>query len=679
VNALFNWLTRACARSLSTLLVGTVLLSGCGGGGGGGGGGGAASTAGSTDAFSLSINSVTFSSTEGEPLPPAKPVTVTANRSTSGTVYIHTEQFGSGFGHTFKITGQTGEITIVPSVVFTPQSNLPPGTYTGGVIVRGCSQDPCNGTELSGSPKSISVSHVIAPAVVLTTTPSMVDFETSAGVLPPPKELNLSYTSGSISWTSTVDYVGAAVGWLSVSPGSGPTLPQVVTFGVTSVPSPGLHRANVTIAGGGKSTIVPVTLSVHPPTVNFVSPYIAQANATDTVIIRGHGFAAAGLQVDFGGTPATSATFVSDSEIHATHPALLVGSYSINVRNGGGQPVSTRARLVVVAPTNFQPTVIERRFNMGSSPFRSGVSDIIYDAERKAVYLVDSDVHRLERYRFNGATWDGDSIITGGQRHLYRGVSLSPDGTQLLKSSDTTLSVIDPVTLALIASPTPGALLERVTHIRFTNDGSAIGNGGSATPGTTVFRYDMLSGRFTSMSTRQDMGNRQIASSGNGRFVVLATGDPLGARVTQPVFTFDSQTTLLSQTPVLISSVHAMSVSRTGSRILMTGSLIDGLATDYSPRVFDGSLVPQGILPEASSALVLSPNGEFAYVYYGASQSIRKFDLNSPISGGFSELGSGTAVTFPGTAAINMAMAISPDGGTLFLAGDERLLILPTP
>jgi len=57
---------------------------------------------------------------------------------------------------------------------------------------------------------------------------------------------------------------------------------------------------------------------------------------------------------------------------------------------------------------------------------------------------------------------------------------------------------------------------------------------------------------------------------------------------------------------------------------------------------------------------------------------IHKYDLNSPNgSGGFTEVGSGTIpADFPGT---GVAMTISPDGGTLFLAGSLRVLITPAP
>jgi hypothetical protein len=57
---------------------------------------------------------------------------------------------------------------------------------------------------------------------------------------------------------------------------------------------------------------------------------------------------------------------------------------------------------------------------------------------------------------------------------------------------------------------------------------------------------------------------------------------------------------------------------------------------------------------------------------------IRKFDLNSPAGGGFAEIGGGTPVTDSPGSNFN-AMTISADGGTLFLAGDERLIILPAP
>src|SRR5437660_8015042 len=115
----------------SVLLVTTAALWACGGGGGGGGSSGGASG----EAYSISASSISFSATQGGTTPAAQTVTVTANNS---TVFIATSQSGTGFSHSFQVTGPTsGRITITPD----PPNGS--GTFTGTITVSGCSTQFC--------------------------------------------------------------------------------------------------------------------------------------------------------------------------------------------------------------------------------------------------------------------------------------------------------------------------------------------------------------------------------------------------------------------------------------------------------------------------------------------------------------------------------------------------------
>jgi hypothetical protein len=123
------------------------------------------------------------------------------------------------------------------------------------------------------------------------------------------------------------------------------------------------------------------------------------------VIIRGFGFSSTDLAVDFGGNAATSATFVSETEIHATYPPILApGNYTVNVSNNGVPNLTTRATLVVVDPPAFPAATIVRQNGSG------GLGNLIYDAERRAIYLMDAAQKPPRAYRFNGMTTAGTWI-----------------------------------------------------------------------------------------------------------------------------------------------------------------------------------------------------------------------------------------------------------------------------
>lgn len=665
-------LKRFCTRLLPMLFIATASLCSCGGGGSAGGPlGDLFSLSTSGDAFSLSANSISFSAVEGGATPESQPVAININR---GTVFISSSQTGSQFAHAVNVIAPTQGVILISAL---PPSTVGIGTFTGSITVRGCSTINCTTGDVAGSPKTINVSYTVAPFRTLAVTPTTVDFRTSVGIAPAPKTLDLSLNAGPASWTSQIDYTTPTTGWLTATPATSGTLPQKIMLSVSSIPTAGTYGATVTFSTAGASKVVPVSITVHAPAVNFVAPYVARVRVADNVIIRGYGFTASGLQVSFGGTPATSMTYVSDTEIHATHPALPAGSYLVIVGNGGAT-LPTRARLVVVEPPTFPPTTITR------SVVPNSLTDLVYDAERRALYLMDGLNNRIERYRFNGAAWVSDALdeaidpVLGG----YGKIALSPDGTQLLKTSSTGLSIVNLATFNFVSAPSPLPLLRGLIRIAFANDGGAVSTSFDVMgPRASLYRYDMLNGQLTELSTQADMPSRLILASGNGAVLLLPSMAPVDRFLTYSVFAYSSSNGLLTKSSTVTANTVHGSLSRQGSRILMTG-----FGSDYAPllpTVFDSSLMALGALPDSAASFVISPDGATAFACYvdlasssgSGSGTIRKFNLNDPISGGFTEIGSGTLT--PGGSCGQMAM--SPDGGTLFLAGNERIVILPAP
>ena len=184
----------------------------------------------------------------------------------------------------------------------------------------------------------------------------------------------------------------------------------------------------------------------------------------------------------------------------------------------------------------------------------------------------------------------------------------------------------------------------------------------------------MLTHLFTALSTQPDMTNRSIVASADGDTLVLPSFEPLTPAFAKPVFTYDASNGALTQRPVTSSGTDHASVSRDGSRIILVSF---PLSASQATTVYNASFTALGTLPADLAGFVISPDGSTAYAYFPATNLVRKFNLNSPVAGGFAEVGTGTVVAAPGT--LFSSMTITPDGGTLFLAGNQRLIVLPAP
>lgn len=639
----------------------SVAVSSCGGGGGGGGSGGSTGRS-----FSLSSTSVSFSATQGAAAPAAQKVTVSV---TSGTVFVLTSQSGNSFGHTFAITGPTtGEVTITPGVT------LNAGTFNGTITVHGCSDAFCQ-NDISGSPQTINVTYTITGLGVSSST---LDFASNINETPTPQNVTLSLTpGGSASWTSSVNYTSGTSGWLALTPSSGTLNPsQTIALSVNAPPgSAEVRTATVTFTSGTLTQNVTVFYNITAPSTNFVAPYVVPAGAGGDVIVRGHGFSALNAPsttVQFGALAPQAASVVSDNEIHVSYPALTAGSYSITVSDGA-TTVTTRSgvKLLAVDPLPFPAAAAT--ITRTNSPFAA--NDLVYDAERQSLYLMDQQANRLERYQFNGATWAVTTLafLDGGTTN--RRIALSPDGTLLLKTSGSgsVLTRIDTATFTVLAGSEDAAPVgsSALNRIAFANDGAAIGNSAGA---TTLYRYDMLTRQFVPLATDFNFVNRHIAGSADGDTLVMTS--PAGS-IGQGVVTYDASngttTQRTAQTSTNCCNNDLVSISRDGSRILLITTL-NGVDRAV---LYDASFAVLGRLPTGLNGFVVTPDGSAAYAYYPGTTSVRKFDLNTPDgSGGFAEIGS-AVVSLPAGSAT--AMAISPDGGALFLANDHQVIALAAP
>lgn len=638
-----------------------TLLSACGGGGGGGGGDG-----GPTTSFSLSTNAINFDASSTVNTPGPQTITATVTGVTSGTLYIYAVATGSAVSAIGNIT-ITGTTTGQADVFPTHADVLGPGDYTGTVTVRACTTDAtCSGAQLTGSPKTINVTYKVhgvrASAAALT-------FDIGDASVPADYSQSITVNGASAdTWTAASD-----AAWLSVTPtggsgGSNTTVTATLDQAQLNAFSNGTYTAKVTLTpSAGLAVQIPVTVNIARAEVASVSPYVGTSGVSQSVIIRGSRFQTDGaLSVTFGTTAAASFTVMSDTEIHADYPALSVGSYPVHVQNNRGTD-RTAATLVIVDPPAFAPTVLHYPV---ASPNDSTnrVIDVVYDAERQALLVGRFDPtggvasNELLRYAYTG-TWGAPA------RRSLPGLSvlaLSIDGRTLIggdgPSNALQIERVDPVTLATLGVVSWNgdgframATVNDGTTVLTTDSGSVVGY-----VDRTRTIAPLQPGALANVGDRSGLGAVADGSRAIVTYSRFNTGNA------SPIEYVAATGQLVLQAQVVDRKASAIAASGDGLRLLF----------DYTD-VTDAGYNLLGSLPSGGIAAVLSPDHRRAYTYNGDGV-LHAFDLTAtPVSGQFPQIGSGT--TLQANPGVSAKMTISPDGGTLFIAASDAIVVQPAP
>ena len=159
----------------------------------------------------------------------------------------------------------------------------------------------------------------------------------------------LSPISGPVAGGTLVTITGTGfTGLTAVDFGTTPATSEtfVSDTSVTAESPPGTGAVNVTVtAAGGTSPTSPadVFTYVAAPAVSGLTPTSGPSAGGTLVTITGFGFTGASA-VDFGATPATNLTVVSDTTITATSPAGA-GSVNVTVTTPGGKSATSPADL----------------------------------------------------------------------------------------------------------------------------------------------------------------------------------------------------------------------------------------------------------------------------------------------------------------------------------------------
>jgi len=631
---------------------------------------------------------VPVSYTVTEPLLTPAPATLTFSAANQGATPATQDitlstQGGLPLNYTTSViygTGPSGWLTV-------PSSGTAPGPLTVGVNTTNLGVGTYGATLVvnsAGQSIPITISYgIVNPS--LTFSPSSASFTITTASLPAAlsQTVNVGSTSAPLSWTAT-----SSQSWVSIAPASGTSgAPVTLSLDPTQLDilDAGSRSATITFAytpPGGTPTTAPlsVSLNLQIPKVTSVNPYVATSGTTLGVILRGNGFSNPGVTaVDFAGTPGTNVTPVSDTELRVTHPSLAANSYRVSIPNQLGNPgiVRSTANLVVVdAPAYAAATIAYPALPAGSDA--RVAKKVIYDAERKALIVMvqyttnggsTATGREIQRYAFDGSSWSATPTVVP-IAFFVGDMAATLDGKTLLVTNLDTMQEYDMATLAPGASTStvfqlPPVLSPFLDQLAVANDGNAMVTTGISGSGfTQTFRYSVADRTFTSSDS---LFLAHVGGSADGSLLVLPQNS------SSAVFKYNASTSTFSPT-TLFQVASFASLDRSASRILLSGFSVYDSGFQLLGNVGGSS-------PESQA---LSPDGTRAYAADRISGGIfvptrlRTFDLTAtPVAGQFPELGSSPTALLSDTG--RAVTTVSPDGGTVFIAGTDSIVVVPAP
>lgn len=445
-----------------------------------------------------------------------------------------------------------------------------------------------------------------------------------------------------------------------------PATPSAIGPGafVGAVAVTGYNCADTTCSrlAAGSTATVSVSYQISPSVLS-VAPYVVTSGVSDTVIVRGLGLLAFNISgVRFGDTAATSFTVNSNgTELSATYPALPAGDYTVHLdATGHSGEIPSSVALKVRDPVAYAAAALDHV--SGTTAVRS----LIYDAERQALLTVTDTApsNPIVRYQYANGAWGAPTQAAAG----LLDAALSADGSQLFAINQTAVMPVDPITLAQGTSIAVPSLATNsfLKSIVVGNDNRALMTTSLTTSGLTQgYVYDPPSGVIAPNGV--GLNNATPVMSANGAGAVLSQGDPtLTSDV--PVYLYSTSSNQLTSSPVSLRQNGVVpALSRSINRVVLNGI-----------RVYDGSFGLLGTLPDTTAAVVLKSDGTRAYAYDTAAGGILVYDISvDRDEAAYTALGPVQPLAAdPGT---GLRMAITPDNGTLFVAGSARLLVQPTP
>lgn len=499
-----------------------------------------------------------------------------------------------------------------------------------------------------------------------------------------------------VAWTATSNQP-----WLRLTTASGTTGSSAVAWTVDRTALAALanfedHVATVTLRAASP-TYTPVSFDVRVekrlPEVRGLGPATVVSGRTTRLAVRGRGFGAvADIAARFAaaGLPVAGLERISDTELSLQVSPSAAGTTAVQMGNALGLAPAT-ATLTAVPPRSYAYAAVATG---------GAKRALMVDAVRQAVYAVNVENESLNRFRFDGSAW----VLDAASVPAILDAGLSPDGQQIIVSATPgRIRLLDPVTLASTFSiDVPEGLARNLTYvghgISTTNDGASWLPTGD-TGRSELLRFDHATRTLQARTLQPELatnfygGPWTMMSRDGGTMAVVQSGS---ISPSPPALVWRSRDPLLRLTGAGLTFFYEASWADDGSRILIDATEVRDASFGLVGTTRVDSL-PGG--PWVSMLGMLSPDGRRAYVLAypesaftaGGPGLPRVFVFDSsttdPASSVLPLLGHIDIAHFPGCRTfftsdcptVRPRMAIAPDGQTLFMAGNERFLVVPVP
>lgn len=513
----------------------------------------------------------------------------------------------------------------------------------------------------------LPVTYDVAPSgLTMQVSPAAMDFTAaSGGALPPPERVDVAFSGAAIA-------VVSAPSWITVSAPPRVESPAAFSIAVSTTALTGGRTLEGDVVFATTRGTVQRRAAVHVryqiaaslTDIHFVAPYVGIAGRGGTLHVRGTGFRSSGATVAVGLGDVILAPVVPDSDTQITvdYPPLPEGRYAVTLDHSGVAPA--RPELVIVAPAPVAYQAIDTQVAWDR---------IVYDAERRTIYGANTAAQQIERVVYAGGAW---SKLAPVAIPRLTDIALAPDGRSLIVLDEAAINSISlgdgmsppEMLVRLISSPFCGLFLRQLAA---ANNGKLLVTSGlhDCSGDTTPYLFDLVTRSQETFDPRYFNDDGDVTGSADGSRIYVTDS----FRTT--IFESLSSTLAISRDFPTSGNRIPISVSTDAARVM-----VDGYA-------YSRSLVRLGSVPYFRNGTVVSRDATrvVVYRYETAGDRLEVYSLTDPVpSDGQYPLESTVMLPDPALGRgenlyVHVAMATSPDDGVVFVAGDNKLLVVPMP